>query len=60
VADLHAPFISDFTGFDQPWRLLAGFVPDLKVTQLGGGAAYLATGHAPGPRDTTLQSDTQQ
>ena len=24
VADLHAPFINDFTGFDQPWRLLAG------------------------------------
>jgi demethylmenaquinone methyltransferase/2-methoxy-6-polyprenyl-1,4-benzoquinol methylase len=60
VADLHAPFISDFTGFDQPWRLLAGFVPDLKVTELGAGAGYLATGHAPGPRDTTQQSHTQQ
>ena len=31
VADLHAPFINDFTGFDQPWRLLAEFVPDLQV-----------------------------
>ena len=49
VADLHAPFISDFTGFDQPWRLLAGFVPDLQVTELGAGAGYLAVGHARGP-----------
>jgi hypothetical protein len=53
VADLHAPFIHDFTGFDQPWRLLAEFVPDLKVTELGSGAGYLAIGHARGPRDTT-------
>ena len=48
VADLHAPFISDFTGFDQPWRLLAGFVPDLQVTELGAGGGYLAVGHARG------------
>jgi len=53
VADLHAPFIHDFTGFDQPWRLLAEFVPDLKVTELGSGAGYLAIGHARDPRDTT-------
>ena len=52
VADLHAPFISDFTGFDQPWRLLAGFVPDLQVTELGAGGGYLAVGHTRGPLDT--------
>ncbi len=48
VADLHAPFISDFTGFDRPWRLLAEFVPDLRVRELAGGAGYLAFGHTPG------------
>ena len=45
VADLHAPFITDFTGFDQPWRLLAEHIPDLKVQQLGAGTGYLAHGH---------------
>jgi ubiquinone/menaquinone biosynthesis C-methylase UbiE len=53
VADLHAPFISDFTGFDQPWRLLAGFVPDLQVTELGAGGGYLAVGQTRGPREHT-------
>ena len=55
VADLHAPFIHDFAGFDQPWRLLAGFVPDLQVTELGAGAGYLAIGHARG----RLEDDEQ-
>ena len=55
VADLHAPFIHDFTGFDQPWRLLAEFVTDLRVTELGAGAGYLAVGHARRPPDTTEQ-----
>jgi ubiquinone/menaquinone biosynthesis C-methylase UbiE len=55
VADLHGPFISDFTGFDQPWRLLAGFVPDLSVTELGAGGGYLAVGHAGGPLEHTQQ-----
>ena len=60
VTDLHRPFISDFTGFDRPWRMLAGFVPDLHVTELGAGAGYLAVGHARGPLNTIPQSDTQQ
>ena len=55
VADLHRPFISDFTGFNQPWRLLAGYVPDLKVTELGAGGGYLAVGHARGPLKHTQQ-----
>jgi ubiquinone/menaquinone biosynthesis C-methylase UbiE len=55
VADLHAPFISDFTGFDQPWRLLAGFVPDLQVTELGAGSGYLAVGHTRRPLEHTQQ-----
>ena len=48
VADLHAPFITDFTGFDKPWRLLAEFVPDLHVRELAFGAGYIALGHTPG------------
>jgi hypothetical protein len=60
VADLHAPFISDFTGFDQPWRLLAGFVPDLRVTELGSGAGYLAVGHARGPLEHTPAVKVEQ
>ena len=45
VAELHAPFITDFTGFDQPWRLLAEYAPDLRVRELAFGAGYLALGH---------------
>lgn len=50
VADLHAPFITDFTGFDTPWRLLAELAPDLRVRELALGAGYLALGHAPDRR----------
>ena len=46
VANLHAPFVTDFTGFDRPWRLLAEFAPDLHVRELGFGAGYIAVGHA--------------
>jgi trans-aconitate methyltransferase len=45
VTALHSPFIADFTGFDRPWRLLAEFVPDLRVHELALGAGYLALGH---------------
>jgi demethylmenaquinone methyltransferase/2-methoxy-6-polyprenyl-1,4-benzoquinol methylase len=45
VADLHAPFITDFTGFDQPWKLLAEYIPDLQIKHLGAGTGYLAQGH---------------
>jgi ubiquinone/menaquinone biosynthesis C-methylase UbiE len=48
VTQLHAPFITDFTGFDQPWRQLAAYVPDLHVRELAFGAGYLALGHTPG------------
>ena len=34
VTQLNAPFITDFTGFDQPWRQLAGYVPDLHVRDM--------------------------
>jgi ubiquinone/menaquinone biosynthesis C-methylase UbiE len=47
VAYLHAPFITDFTGFDKPWARLSELVPDLDVQQLAFGAGYLAVGHTP-------------
>jgi hypothetical protein len=47
VVGLHPPFVADFTGFDRPWRLLAGLVPDLRVRELAFGAGYLALGRAP-------------
>ncbi len=40
--------ITDFTGFDQPWRLLAEHVPDLQVRELAFTSGYLAVGHTPG------------
>jgi ubiquinone/menaquinone biosynthesis C-methylase UbiE len=46
VAELHAPFIADFTGFDRPWRQLARYVPDLRIRELAFGAGYIALGHA--------------
>lgn len=49
VTDLHAPFVTDFTGFDQPWRLLTEHVPDLQIRHLGSGTGYLALGHTPDP-----------
>ena len=47
VANLHAPFVTDFTGFtgfDRPWRLLAEVVPDLRIRELACGAGYIAVG----------------
>ena len=48
VANLHAPFITDFAGFDRPWRAMLEFAPDLEVRELGFGAGYIAVGHARG------------
>jgi len=50
VTGLHRPFITDFTGFDQPWRLLATHVPDLQVHELAFTTGYLAVGHSPAVR----------
>ena len=47
VIRLHQPFITDFTGFDRPWRLLAKHLPDLQVRELAFTAGYLAVGHTP-------------
>jgi hypothetical protein len=43
------PAVRDFAGFDQPWRLLSRYVPDLEIQELAAGSGYLATGHARGP-----------
>ena len=44
VLALHAPYVRDFAGFDQPWAHLAERVPDLAVRELALGAGYVATG----------------
>ncbi len=44
VENLHRPFVDDFAGFDEPWRMLAEFVPDLAVQQLAAGTGYRAHG----------------
>jgi demethylmenaquinone methyltransferase/2-methoxy-6-polyprenyl-1,4-benzoquinol methylase len=56
VTRLHRPFITDFTGFDRPWRLLAKYVPDLQVRELACTGGYLAVGHTPGVRQVQLIS----
>jgi demethylmenaquinone methyltransferase/2-methoxy-6-polyprenyl-1,4-benzoquinol methylase len=42
VTEWQRPVVADFTGFDQPWRLLARHVSPLHVSQIGLGAGYLA------------------
>jgi SAM-dependent methyltransferase len=39
------PVVTDFAGFDRPWRLLAEHVSPLQVSEIGFGAGYLA--HTP-------------
>jgi SAM-dependent methyltransferase len=46
---------TDFTSSAQPWQLMSEHVPDLHVTQLGFGTAYLAHGHTARP---TTDPDT--
>jgi trans-aconitate methyltransferase len=45
VEALHAPYITDFTGFDRPWKRLATYIPDLQVHEVAYGAGYIAIGH---------------
>jgi ubiquinone/menaquinone biosynthesis C-methylase UbiE len=44
VFTTHQPYVRDFTGFDRPWSLLAGYVDDLSVLDLVCG--YVAVGRA--------------
>jgi SAM-dependent methyltransferase len=47
VGFLHAPYVSTFEGFDQPWSHLAVLVDDLTVTEVAAGTGYLAAGTTP-------------
>jgi trans-aconitate methyltransferase len=45
VTALHSPYLTDVTGLDQPWRLLADHVTHLRLTEVGFGTGYLAYAH---------------
>jgi hypothetical protein len=50
VSAWQRPHVTDFTGFDQPWRLLSAHVGGLRVHEIGFGTAYIAhttTPHSP-------------
>ena len=40
------PYVSTLRGLDRPWRLLSGYVTDLRVEQVMLGTNYLACGTA--------------
>jgi ubiquinone/menaquinone biosynthesis C-methylase UbiE len=44
VRRINAPYVTTFAGLDRPWRLLANYVPDLRVRAALWGAGYLAYG----------------
>lgn len=45
---VHAPFIRDFAGFDQPWAVLAVDVDELRVREIELGCGYLASARVRG------------
>jgi demethylmenaquinone methyltransferase/2-methoxy-6-polyprenyl-1,4-benzoquinol methylase len=48
VRALHEPYVTDFDGFDRPWRFLDQFISDLQVHDLAFGTGYVATGRVAG------------
>ena len=40
----HRPYVGSFVGFDEPWKVLMQFVPQLQVTEMAFGAGYSAVG----------------
>jgi demethylmenaquinone methyltransferase/2-methoxy-6-polyprenyl-1,4-benzoquinol methylase len=44
----HRPYVGSFGGFDEPWRVLRQFVPQLQVTEMAFGTGYAAVGHTLG------------
>src|SRR3954468_16088682 len=48
VRALHAPYVTDFDGFDRPWRRLDRLISDLQVHDLAFGTGYVATGRVAG------------
>jgi demethylmenaquinone methyltransferase/2-methoxy-6-polyprenyl-1,4-benzoquinol methylase len=47
ILALHAPYVSDFAGFDRPWARLAPRVEGLRVQEVAMGGGYLASGTVP-------------
>jgi len=47
VLAMHAPYISDFAGFDRPWVPLAQRLPGLAVREVAFGSGFVASGVLP-------------
>jgi tRNA A58 N-methylase Trm61 len=47
IRALHAPYVRDFSGFDQPWRHLERLVKDVQVRETAFGGGYVMTGRTP-------------
>ena len=46
VRALHTPYVSDFGGFDRPWRRLERLLHHFHVREVAFGTGYVATGTA--------------
>jgi len=44
IRALHAPYVTDFEGFDRPWRHMERLIQEFQVHDLAFGTGYLATG----------------
>ena len=44
TALVHRQYVGSFVGFDEPWKVLMQFVPQLQVTEMAFGAGYAAVG----------------
>jgi hypothetical protein len=61
AANIHAPFIRNFTGFHRPWAHLVDHLVDVRIHEIEMGCGYLAAGTtrddaAPGRTNLRLDS----
>jgi SAM-dependent methyltransferase len=46
---IHRPYVSDFSGFGRPWRLLERYLLDVRVTEVAFGTGFVVVGRAGAP-----------
>ena len=49
VTALNRPDVTNFTGFDRPWQVLAKHVSQMQLSEVGFGTGYLARAYTPTP-----------